>query len=97
RIDKALAEAVSQLSRARIQALIAAGAVTLDERLVLDPSEKARPGAAYEILVPPPEPADPQPEVIPLVVLYEDEHLVVLDKPAGMAAHPAPGTPNGTL
>ena len=97
RVDKALAEAAPTLSRARVQALMAEGAVSLGERAVLDPSEKARPGGAYEILVPPPEPADPQPEPIPLTVLYEDEHLIVIDKPAGMAAHPAPGTPSGTL
>ena len=97
RIDKALAEATEGLSRARIQALMADGAVTLDGREVTDPSEKAKVGAAYEILVPPPEPADPQPEAISLTILYEDEYLIVIDKVPGMAAHPAPGTPNGTL
>jgi 23S rRNA pseudouridine1911/1915/1917 synthase len=97
RIDKALAELAQGLSRARIQQLMAEGAVSLDGREILDPSEKAKPGAVYEILFPAPLPADPQPEAIPLTVLYEDEHLIVIDKPPGMAAHPAPGTPSGTL
>lgn len=97
RIDKVLAAAAEGLSRARIQALIATGAVTLDDRVVADPAEKARPGGLYEIAVPPPEPADPRPEAIPLTVLFEDQHLIVIDKPPGMAAHPGPGTPNGTL
>ncbi len=97
RLDKALAGAAAPLSRARIQALMAEGAVTLDGRAVTDASEKARPGAAYLILVPPLEPAQPLAQAIPLAVLYEDGDLIVIDKPAGMAAHPAPGTPDRTL
>lgn len=97
RIDKALAEAAPALSRARIQALMGAGAVSLDGQGVNDPSEKARPGRVYEILVPPAEPAEPVAQAIPLQVLYEDAHLIVVEKPSGMAAHPAPGTPDGTL
>ncbi len=97
RLDKALAEATEGLSRARIQALMAEGAVTLDGRAMTDASEKVRPGATYLILVPPPEPAEPAAQAIPLTVLYEDADLIVIDKPPGMAAHPAPGTPDGTL
>ncbi len=102
RLDKALAEAAAALdgvtlSRARIQALIAEGAVTLDGAQISDGSQKARPGGAYEILVPPPEAPEPLPQAIPLTVLFEDAHLIVIDKPPGMAAHPAPGTPDGTL
>jgi 23S rRNA pseudouridine1911/1915/1917 synthase len=97
RLDKALAAAApASLSRARLQALIAEGAVSLDGAVVTEGKSKARPGD-YVILVPPPAPAEPLPQAIPLVVLYEDEHLIVVDKPAGMAAHPAPGTPDGTL
>lgn len=96
RLDKALAAALPALSRARLQALIAQGAVTLDGAEVTDASAKARVGA-YEVLVPPPAPADPVPQAIPLVVLHEDAHLIVVDKPAGMAAHPAPGSPDRTL
>ncbi len=95
RLDKALAEAAPNLSRARIQALIEQGRVTLDGAPV-SRSGKAAPGA-YDILVPAPAPAEPEPEALPLNVLYEDAHLIVVDKPAGMAAHPAPGSETGTL
>ncbi len=97
RLDKALAEQAATLSRARIQALMAQGAVSLGEHILTDGSAKAIPGGAYVILVPPPEPAEPQAQAIPLTVLFEDPHLIVIDKAPGMAAHPAPGTPDGTL
>jgi len=97
RIDKALAEALPQLSRARIQALIEAGSVRRrGGAVVANVAERAEPGV-YEIAIPPPAPAAPRPDAIPLTVLFEDEHLIVVDKPAGMAAHPAPGSEAGTL
>ena len=96
RVDRTLAERLPNLSRARLQALIAAGAVTRGGVTVADSSAKALAGR-YDIALPPPVAAEPQPEAIPLVVLYEDEHLIVVDKPAGMAAHPAPGSETGTL
>jgi 23S rRNA pseudouridine1911/1915/1917 synthase len=96
RLDRALADAAPELSRARIQALMADGAVSRAGQTVADASAKALPGV-YLIEIPPPSPADPQPEAIALTVLYEDEHLIVVDKPAGMAAHPAPGSETGTL
>ncbi|HEX6858750.1 MAG TPA: RluA family pseudouridine synthase [Caulobacteraceae bacterium] len=96
RLDKTLAGKLPELSRARVQALLAAGQVSLCERPVTDASAKAAAGL-YEILIPPVEAAEPKPEAIPLEVLFEDEHLIVVDKPAGMAAHPGPGTPSGTL
>ncbi|ATQ44352.1 RluA family pseudouridine synthase [Caulobacter mirabilis] len=96
RLDKTLAEAAADLSRARIQALLADGLISLEGVPLSDASAKARPGL-YRILVPPPAPAIPEPEAIPLTVLYEDAHLIVIDKPAGMAAHPGPGTERGTL
>jgi len=96
RIDKTLAALVLELSRARLQALIAAGQVSRDGALVTDASAKAQPGD-YAILVPPPEPAEPAPEDIPLTILFEDADLIVIDKPAGMAVHPAPGSERGTL
>lgn len=96
RLDKALADAAPELSRARIQALIEAGAVTLNGAPITSGSAKATAGI-YEIAVPAPLPADPQPEAIPLTVLFEDADLIVIDKPAGMAAHPGPGTESGTL
>jgi 23S rRNA pseudouridine1911/1915/1917 synthase len=96
RLDRALTDAAPDLSRARLQALMAAGAVSRGDETLTNASAKALPGL-YLIEIPPPTPADPQPEAIPLTVLFEDEHLIVIDKPAGMAAHPAPGSETGTL
>ncbi|MDB5452710.1 MAG: pseudouridine synthase, partial [Caulobacteraceae bacterium] len=96
RIDKVLASRVTDLSRARIQALIADGRVTAPRGPLDDPSARAQAGL-YRIEVPAPVAAEPFPEAIPLTVLFEDQHLIVVDKPAGMAAHPGPGTASGTL
>lgn len=96
RLDKALADAFPGLSRARLQALLAEGAVRRDGQPVAGGSAKAAPGL-YTVTLPPVAPADPQPEAVPLTVLFEDADLIVIDKPAGMAAHPAPGSETGTL
>lgn len=96
RLDKALATAAPELSRARIQALMAEGRITLAGEVMTDGSAKAREGF-YLIAVPEPLPAEPMAEAIPLVVLFEDAHLIVIDKPAGMTVHPAPGNQTGTL
>ena len=96
RLDKALASAFPTLSRARLQALLAEGAVTRDGQPVTSGSARALPGL-YAVLIPPVAPAEPRPEAIPLTVLFEDADLIVIDKPAGMAAHPAPGNETGTL
>ena len=96
RLDKTLAEHVDDLSRARIQALMAQGLISLRGAVLTDASVKALAGD-YQILIPPPAPADPQPEAIPLSILYEDADLIVVEKPPGMAVHPAPGNETGTL
>ena len=96
RLDKTLADLLPDISRARVQALIAEGAVSRDGVAITSGSQKAQPGD-HRLLIPPPAPAEPLPEAIPLTVLYEDAHLIVIDKPAGMAAHPAPGSETGTL
>lgn len=96
RLDKTLAEHVDDLSRARIQALMAQGLISLRGAVLTDASAKALAGD-YQILIPPPAPADPQPEAIPLSILYEDADLIVVEKPPGMAVHPAPGNETGTL
>ncbi|MDO1559597.1 RluA family pseudouridine synthase [Brevundimonas sp. 2R-24] len=100
RLDKALHEALSdqapELSRARLQALMAEGAVTRDGQAVMAGSARAAPGL-YLIEIPAPAPAEPQAQDIPLTILFEDAHLIVLDKPAGMAVHPGPGRTDGTL
>jgi 23S rRNA pseudouridine1911/1915/1917 synthase len=95
RLDKALAEA-SGLSRERVKALIGEGRVTLGGLAVSQPSAKSA-GGEFAIDVPPPADAAASPEAIPLVIVYEDEHLIVIDKPAGMVVHPAAGNPAGTL
>ena len=97
RLDRALAAAVPDLSRSRLQALIAAGCVREGERTVEDASIKVKPGQRFEILVPPPVPAEPEPQAIGLDIVYEDPHLIVIDKPAGLVVHPAAGNPDGTL
>jgi 23S rRNA pseudouridine1911/1915/1917 synthase len=96
RLDKALADA-SGLSRERIKALIEAGAVTVAGRIATTGSAKIAAGMPFAIAVPPPEPLEAEAQEIPLVIAYEDEHLIVVDKPAGMVVHPAAGNPDGTL
>ncbi len=96
RLDKALATALPHISRARLQALIGDGRVSRDGAAIASVSAKAMAGL-YQVEVPPPAPAEPEAQDIPLQVLFEDAHLIVIDKPAGMAAHPAPGTPDRTL
>lgn len=96
RLDRALADALPDLSRARIQALMAEGAVSCDGRPMTDPAAKAAAGV-YRLEIPAARPANPQAEAIALTVLFEDAHLIVIDKAAGMSAHPAPGSQSGTL
>ncbi|WP_293677297.1 RluA family pseudouridine synthase [uncultured Phenylobacterium sp.] len=96
RIDKLLADRLPEFSRARLQALIAEGRVRVGGAVLSSGSARATPGD-YRIEVPPPIAAEPQGEDIPLVVLFEDAHLIVVDKPPGMAVHPAPGSESGTL
>ena len=92
RADRVLAE-LSGLSRSRVQALMAEGGLDPDA----SPADPVAAGDVYTLLVPPARPADPEPQALPLTILFEDADLIVLDKPAGMAAHPAPGTPDRTL
>jgi 23S rRNA pseudouridine1911/1915/1917 synthase len=96
RIDKTLADLLPELSRARVQALIAEGRVSRDGAPMTDASARALAGD-YRLEIPPPAAAEPVAENIPLTVLYEDADLIVVDKPAGMAVHPAPGSESGTL
>jgi len=99
RLDRALTEAAgTALSRSRIAQLIAEGAVT-DARgaTVVEARRKVKAGERYRLTLPRPAPAEPEPEAIPLAILHEDAHLLVIDKPAGMVVHPAPGAARGTL
>ncbi|MGE5722895.1 MAG: RluA family pseudouridine synthase [Sphingomonadales bacterium] len=98
RLDRALAAALPTISRERIKALISSGRVRAEGGdAVRDPASKALAGAEYEIQVPEPEPAHNVPQDIALTIAYEDEHLIVVDKPAGLVVHPAAGNPDGTL
>ncbi|KKB07461.1 RluA family pseudouridine synthase [Devosia chinhatensis] len=97
RLDAVLAKAHDVLSRSRIKDLILTGAVSVDAKPIAEPNYRVKPGETIVLLAPPPEDPDPQPEDIPLDILYEDEHLIVINKPVGMVVHPAPGSPSGTL
>jgi 23S rRNA pseudouridine1911/1915/1917 synthase len=98
RLDRALAAAVPTMSRERLKSLISSGAVTgPGGEAVRDPAAKAQRGARYEIRVPDPVPAHNVPQDIALEIVHEDDHLLVVDKPAGMVVHPAAGNPDGTL
>lgn len=96
RLDRALAVAAPDLSRARIQVLLGQGAISRDGVVLNSASSKAAPGT-YSLIMPPVLAAEPMGEDMGLVVLFEDADLIVIDKPAGMSAHPAPGSPDGTL
>jgi len=97
RLDKLLAGGLDGLSRSRIRALIDQGRVLLDGRTITDASLRVKPGQTFDVFVPEPEPALPQPQDIPLNVEFEDDDLLVIDKPAGLVVHPAAGNADGTL
>jgi 23S rRNA pseudouridine1911/1915/1917 synthase len=97
RLDRLLAQHLPQLSRSRIKALIVAGQVTADGATISDPSHRVKPGQVFAMSVPQARPAKPQGQVIALDVVYEDADLIVVNKPAGMVIHPAPGNPDKTL
>ncbi len=96
RLDKALAEATG-LSRARVQGLIEEGRVDVAGKTATSASAKVAAETPFRIILAAAMPAAAQPEAIPLVIAYEDQHLVVVDKPAGMVVHPAVGNITGTL
>jgi 23S rRNA pseudouridine1911/1915/1917 synthase len=97
RLDRALANALADLSRTRLKALILAGEVTIGGRTVRDPGHRVNAGDTLAVVLPPPEPATPAAEAIPLKVVFEDDELIVIDKPRGMVVHPAAGRTTGTL
>lgn len=97
RLDRALAALLPTLSRERIKALISSGRVSQGDIPARDPSAKARIGVSYEIFVPAPVAAEAEAQDIPLDIVFEDDHLLVVDKPAGLVVHPAAGNLDGTL
>jgi len=97
RLDRALAAAVPTLSRERLKTLIRSGAVETRGEPVRDPAIKVKGNEKLRVAVPEPKPAHNEPQDIPLTILFEDEHLLVVDKPAGLVVHPAAGNFDGTL
>jgi 23S rRNA pseudouridine1911/1915/1917 synthase len=97
RVDRFLASRMQGLSRSRIQALIRSGHVSDARGTIEDPGARVKPGEVLTIDVPPPEPARPVAQELQLAVVYEDAHLLVIDKPAGLVVHPAAGRASGTL
>jgi len=97
RLDRVLAAHVGELSRTRLKVLIEAGSVAVDGRTIRDPSHRVNSGAAIVVDVPPAKPAKPLAEALPLNVVYEDDDIIVIDKPKGLVVHPAAGHASGTL
>ncbi len=98
RLDRALADALPTLSRERLKALIRSGALAADQGVApRDPATKVRGSESFRLEVPQPEPAHNEAQDIPLMIVFEDQHLLVVDKPAGLVVHPAAGNFDGTL
>lgn len=97
RLDVVLAEHIPEHSRSRLKAIIEGGGVLLSDQVVREPSRQVRPGETYLVSVPPAIDPAPVAENIALDVVYEDDDLIVIDKPAGLVVHPGAGHPTGTL
>ena len=97
RLDRVLTRHLPALSRSRAKRLIEAGQVSCNGLALRDPAQKVRAGQAFVVLLTAVEDALPAPQAIALEIRFEDEHLIVIDKPAGMVVHPAPGNPDATL
>jgi len=97
RLDKALTLLAGEISRARLQQVIKEGGVSIDGAVVTDLSRKVTEGQKLILVMPEAKPAAPIGQAIPLDVVFEDEHLIVIDKPAGLVVHPAGGHEDGTL
>jgi 23S rRNA pseudouridine1911/1915/1917 synthase len=97
RLDRVLAARIADLSRTRVKSLILAGEVSIGGRTIRDPGHRVNAGETVAIAVPAPEPAVPEGEAIPLNIVYEDDEIIVIDKPKGLVVHPAAGHASGTL
>jgi 23S rRNA pseudouridine1911/1915/1917 synthase len=97
RLDRVLAAHLAELSRSRHKALILAGHVAVDGATIRDPSYRVNAGNRIRLTVPPVADAEVAPENIPLDIVYEDDELLVINKPAGLVVHPATGNWSGTL
>ena len=97
RLDRALADALPTLSRERVKSLVKSGALQREGAAVRDPSLKVQGSETFRLTVPQPTAAEAEAQDIPLFIVHEDEHLLVVDKPAGLVVHPAAGNLDGTL
>ncbi|HLI21861.1 MAG TPA: RluA family pseudouridine synthase [Stellaceae bacterium] len=97
RLDRMLAARLATLSRSRLKKLIETGQVSLEGATINDPSMRVKAGQSFVVDLPLPVDDRPEPQAMPLAVVYEDDQLLVLDKPAGLVVHPAPGNPDRTL
>jgi len=97
RLDRLLAARLGALSRSRLKRLVEAGQVSLGGAAITDPAMRVKPGQSFLVALPAPVADHPQPQAMALPITYEDEHLIVIDKPAGLVVHPAPGNPDRTL
>jgi 23S rRNA pseudouridine1911/1915/1917 synthase len=97
RLDRALALSLPTVSRERLKALISSGQVRRGTTLSRDPAAKAEAGSAFDIDIPDPTPMANEAQDIPLDIVFEDDHLLIVDKPAGLVVHPAAGNLDGTL
>ena len=97
RLDRVLARHIASLSRSRLKALVLAGNVSIGARAILDPGHRVNADDAISVTVPAPEPAKPAGEAIALDVLFEDDQIIVINKPRGLVVHPAAGHATGTL
>ncbi len=97
RLDRLLAARLPELSRSRLKALIVAGQVAAAGQTIVEPSYRVKHGQTFAIIVPEAAPTHLEGQAIALTIIYEDPHLLVLDKPAGLVVHPAPGNPDRTL
>ena len=97
RLDRVLAARIPALSRSRLKALILDGQVSIEARTILDPSSAVKSGDVVRVNLPPPDEAEPRGEDIPLNIVFEDDALIVIDKPKGLVVHPSAGHATGTL
>src|SRR5580704_11194587 len=100
RLDRALQQRLPELSRSRLKQLILSGQVSdavNNANVIRDPARKVKQGQTFVVFLPDPDDATPLAQAIPLDIRFEDAHLIVIDKPAGLVVHPAPGNPDGTL
>src|SRR5215813_11747493 len=97
RLDRVLAARIATVSRSHLKALILAGQVRIAARTIRDPAATVKSGDVVTVTLPPPEPASPKGERIPLNIVYEDDAIIVIDKPRGLVVHPAAGHASGTL